>query len=116
MVSAEVGDALRLGIVSSIGLSLLRDPEPCPLTFYHGTQHFDCGTLSRCIFVDETNYGHYPCLEPFSSPRLAISEDLPRQSDADTIPTTIYLFGHIYPVALDGTFDGRVLHIQETLS
>ncbi|MCJ1361122.1 hypothetical protein MMC16_000219, partial [Acarospora aff. strigata] len=40
MLPTEIGHAFRDGIFSNGALSPPRDPELCPLTFYHDTRHF----------------------------------------------------------------------------
>ncbi|MCJ1345139.1 hypothetical protein MMC31_003344 [Peltigera leucophlebia] len=86
LVPKEIGDAMK-------GSS---QDEICSLIFHHDSKHFSSKSASY--------------------PRLEIPHDLPRQSNANTSPATLYLFGVNHTVALDGTPDAVFArHSRETL-
>ncbi|KAJ5679092.1 hypothetical protein N7462_007336 [Penicillium macrosclerotiorum] len=67
----------------------LRTPEDqCKLAFYHDTQHFGFA-------------------EPASYPRLYLPSQLPRQSDSNVSPATLWLTGKTHQIVLDGTQDAE---------
>jgi hypothetical protein len=103
---------MKAGRAWQDGLSLGADPQICALTFYHDTQHFAHGQLvisCRIRRLDLTL--SFVCLESIPYARLAIPQDLPRQSDANTSPATLYLFGATHTIAPDGTPDGELLWV-----
>ncbi|PVI01539.1 hypothetical protein DM02DRAFT_627578 [Periconia macrospinosa] len=96
MIPTEVGFALRAAS------SLPQPPVPpqrgerLPLTYFHDTQHF--------ALDQSTSY-----------PRLDIPEPLPPQSDGKTSPATLYLYGIMHQIALDGTQDAAFAEIASTI-
>ncbi|PGH01823.1 hypothetical protein GX51_05003 [Blastomyces parvus] len=65
------------------------------LTFYHDTQHFAHESSPDC-------------------PSLQIPVNLPRQTDTNTSPATLYLFGLLHTIALDGTPDAYFTAVAST--
>ncbi|KAF2872268.1 hypothetical protein BDV95DRAFT_605898 [Massariosphaeria phaeospora] len=86
MLPVDAGHAFRASCAAQ-GLSLSSDSEILPLIFYHDTRHF----------------AH--AMAPY--PRFVIQHDLPRPSNANTSPATLYLFGKTHSVALNVTPDDR---------
>lgn len=98
LVPTDIGDATR---VSSLG-------QICPLSFHHDSQHFSTSGLTYLATRSSNKVSPY--LESASYPRLEIPQNLPRQTNTNTSPATLYLFGATHTVALDGTPDGKLYH------
>jgi hypothetical protein len=49
-------------------------------------------------------------LESSPYPRLEISQDLPRQSNANSSLATLHTYGVTHAITLDDTPDGRLAH------
>lgn len=97
----------------SDGMKGSSQDEICPLIFHHDSKHFSSSGLSYLVTRSVNRASSY--LESASYPRLEIPQNLPRQSNANTSPATLYLFGVNHTVALDGTPDGK-LHMYIRLS
>ena len=48
-------------------------------------------------------------VEALAYPRIVIEQALPRQSQGNTSPATLWLWGATHSITLDGTPDGRFL-------
>lgn len=44
--------------------------------------------------------------EPSSYPRLYVPSQMPRQTESNTSPATLFLSGKMHEIVLDGTLDG----------
>ncbi|KAJ5097241.1 hypothetical protein N7456_007962 [Penicillium angulare] len=62
----------------------------CKLTFFHDSRHFGFGYFNS----RESSY-----------PRLYIPNQLPRQTEMNTSPATLFMGGVMHEIALDGTPD-----------
>ncbi|PTU24567.1 hypothetical protein P175DRAFT_0506195 [Aspergillus ochraceoroseus IBT 24754] len=62
--------------------------DRCKLTFFHDSQYFGFGKLS--VY-----------------PRLYVPSPIPRQTDSNTSPATLFLSGKMHEIVLDGTFDAK---------
>ncbi|KAF2158474.1 hypothetical protein M409DRAFT_33459, partial [Zasmidium cellare ATCC 36951] len=82
LVPIAVGEALRTMPNQS---GRFPKPDTHRLTFDHSSQAF------------------MQVSAPY--PRLVLDRDLPRQSDRDTSPATLFCFAATYTIALDGTAD-----------
>lgn len=80
--------------------------QECKLTFYHDSQHFSPSGLP-CLVTKSVNRVS-PNLESASYLRLKIPQNLPCQSNSNTSPAALYLFGATYTIVLDGTPDGKL--------
>ncbi|KAJ5842169.1 hypothetical protein N7534_011999 [Penicillium rubens] len=57
----------------------------CKLTFFHDSQHFGFGSTSY--------------------PRLYVPSQIPRQTELNTSPATLFIGGKMHHLVLDGTPD-----------
>lgn len=103
MIPTEIGDALRAATSTATSTP---HPDRLPLTYFYDTKHFAAGkylpSATWCLAMADS-LG--PDSSP-SSPRLFIPQQLPRQSAAVTSPATLYLYGLMHQIAIDGTPDG----------
>ncbi|KAL4876951.1 hypothetical protein BJY04DRAFT_222627 [Aspergillus karnatakaensis] len=83
IVPTKVGFAFRAA--SPVAFSAAQDT--CKLTFFHDSNHFG--------------------FEPESYPRLHVPNELPRQTESNTSPATLFLTGVTHEFVLDGTPDAK---------
>ncbi|KAJ5577509.1 uncharacterized protein N7459_006473 [Penicillium hispanicum] len=93
LIDPEIGRALRAGILLSDSTLATSVEDRCRLTFFHESRHF--GFV--LIFM--------PILGSSTYPRLHIPENMPHQTDSNTSPATLLLFGKMHQIVLDGTPD-----------
>ncbi|KAJ5587576.1 uncharacterized protein N7459_003341 [Penicillium hispanicum] len=84
LIDRGVGIALHAASPFS-SASAASAEDRCKLTFFHDSQHFGFG--------------------PSSYPRLYIPHQLPRQTELNTSPATLFLAGKMHEIVLDGTPD-----------
>ncbi|KAF2806082.1 uncharacterized protein BDZ99DRAFT_395094 [Mytilinidion resinicola] len=97
LIPTEVGYALKAGsCLASSSSALPKRPDRFPLSYFHNTQHFALDSSPGC-------------------PRLVIPQQLPHQSTANTSPATLYLYGVMHTIALDGTPDAEFAHLASTI-
>ncbi|KAF2864669.1 hypothetical protein BDV95DRAFT_508914 [Massariosphaeria phaeospora] len=97
VIPTEVGYALQAGSCLTTRSSALPNrPDRFPLSYFHDTQHFALDTSSSC-------------------PRLVVPQPLPRQSAANTSPATLYLYGVMHTIALNGTPDAEFAELASTI-
>ena len=104
LVESGVGSALRAASPFP-SVSAARAEDRCKLTFFHDSQYFGFGKLSvrgGCLS------GLTVCSMPESSsyPRLYVPCQIPRQTESNTSPATLFLSGKMHEIVLDGTLDG----------
>ncbi|KAF1974044.1 hypothetical protein BU23DRAFT_579991 [Bimuria novae-zelandiae CBS 107.79] len=73
----------------------------------------DPGEAYVCI-PTEVGYALQADSSP-SCPRLVVPQELPRQSTANTSPATLYHYGLMYTIALDGTPDAEFTEIVSAI-
>ncbi|KAH8686623.1 hypothetical protein GQ44DRAFT_780937 [Phaeosphaeriaceae sp. PMI808] len=96
-IPPEVGYALQAsGCLTNSPSALPKLLDRFALSYFHDTQHFALDLSPSC-------------------PRLVITQQLPRQSTANTSPATLYLYGIMYTIALDGTPDAEFAEIGGAL-
>ncbi|KAF2788604.1 hypothetical protein K505DRAFT_314615 [Melanomma pulvis-pyrius CBS 109.77] len=96
-VPTEVGYALQAsGPLTNSSSALSKRLDRFALTYFHDTRHFALDLSPGC-------------------PRLVIPQQLPRQSTANTSPATLYLYGLMHQIALDGTPDAEFAEIASTI-
>lgn len=104
LIPTEVGDALRTGSCLANSSAPPKRPDRLTLSYFHDTQHF---ALSMFLLSDVLLL---LISQPLDSspgyPRLVIPQQLPPQSASKTSPATLYLYGIMHTIALDGTPDG----------
>ncbi|KAB8069842.1 hypothetical protein BDV29DRAFT_182018 [Aspergillus leporis] len=84
LIESSVGTALRAASpLASTSAACAEDR--CKLTFFHDSQHFGFGSSSY--------------------PRLYIPGQIPRQTELNTSPATLFLSGKMHEIVLDGTLD-----------
>lgn len=92
LVPTDIGRAFHTASLElnepTRGISAEATDETCKATFFHDSQHFGVGGSSKY-------------------PQLRIPMSLPRQTDSNTSPATIYLNGKMHNMVLDGTADGK---------
>ncbi|KAJ5195668.1 hypothetical protein N7449_006147 [Penicillium cf. viridicatum] len=84
LIEKGVGSALRAAIPTSAASA----EDRCKLTFFHDSQHFG--------------------FESSSYPRLYIPSQIPRQTELNASPATLFLDGKMHEIVLDGTPDGTI--------
>ncbi|KAJ5921913.1 hypothetical protein N7516_009616 [Penicillium verrucosum] len=84
LIEIGVGSALRAAS-PFISTSAASTEDRCKLTFFHDSQHFGFGSSSY--------------------PRLYIPSQIPRQTELNTSPATLFLDGKMHEIVLDGTPD-----------
>ncbi|KAJ5159053.1 uncharacterized protein N7500_008704 [Penicillium coprophilum] len=84
LIEQEVGSALRAAS-PFISVSAASAEYRCKLTFFHDSQHFGFG--------------------PTSYPRLYAPSQIPRQTELNTSPATLFMGGKMHHLVLDGTPD-----------
>lgn len=97
---------LVMRLMHAVTIQARSQDQECELTFYHDVQHFSSGGLSR--LVTKSLNRALSNLESASYPWLEIPQNLPRQSNSNTSPATLYLFGATHTIVLDGTPDGKL--------
>ncbi|KAF2444495.1 hypothetical protein P171DRAFT_432517 [Karstenula rhodostoma CBS 690.94] len=96
-IPTEVGYALQAGgCLAHNSSALPKRPDRLTLSYFHDTQHFALDSSPGC-------------------PRLVVPQQLPRQSAANTSPATLYLYGVMHTIALDGTPDAEFAEIASTI-
>ncbi|KAJ5991647.1 hypothetical protein N7499_003359 [Penicillium canescens] len=86
LIEQVVGSALRAAS-PYISASAASAEERCKLTFFHDSQYFGFGSSSY--------------------PRLYVPNQIPRQTESDSSPATLFLGGKMHEIALDGTPDAN---------
>ncbi|KAF2702873.1 hypothetical protein K504DRAFT_444680 [Pleomassaria siparia CBS 279.74] len=95
-IPTEVGYALQASsCLPNSSSPLPKRLDKLALSYFHDTQHFALDSSPGC-------------------PRLVIPQQLPRQSVANTSPATLYLYGLIHTIALDGTPDAEFTDFAST--
>lgn len=62
----------------------------------------------RAIFFKAEADNLFSMLESSSYPRLHVPIEMPRQTEHNTSPATLYLSGCMHEIVLDGTSDGTI--------
>ncbi|KAF2789620.1 hypothetical protein K505DRAFT_352449 [Melanomma pulvis-pyrius CBS 109.77] len=97
LIPTEVGYALQAGsYLTNSSSALPKRPDRFALSYFHDTQHFAVDSSPGC-------------------PRLVIPQQLPCQSAANTSSATLYLYGVMHTIALDGTPDARFAEIASKI-
>ncbi|KAF2785873.1 hypothetical protein K505DRAFT_330726 [Melanomma pulvis-pyrius CBS 109.77] len=97
LIPTEVGNALQASSSLTNNLSALpKRLDRVALSYFHDTQHFALDSLP-------------------GYPRLVIPQQLPRQSAANTSRATLYLYGVMHTIALDGTADAEFAELASTV-
>lgn len=86
LIEPGVSSALRAASPFA-SASAARAEDRCKLTFFHDSQHF--GHESSCY------------------PRLYVPCQIPRQTESNTSPATLFLSGKMHELVLDGTLDAN---------
>jgi len=105
MIPPEVGEALHAGSSPANISASKGGSAKSALSFFHDTQHFGNSKLAivrwrallKLFYYKEASSGY---------PRLVIPLQLPRQSAANSSPASLFLYGGMQKIALDGTQDG----------
>lgn len=106
LIPTEIGYALQAGSrLTHEPLPLPKRPDRFPLSFFHEIQSFALGNSVRYHVVYLLLIFQLSDSSP-SCPRLVIPQQLPRQSEANTSPATLYIYGVMHTIALDNTPDG----------
>ncbi|KAJ5535391.1 hypothetical protein N7527_001645 [Penicillium freii] len=84
LIEREVGSALRAAS-PFISTSTASAEDRCKLTFFHDSQHFGFGLSTY--------------------PRLYVPSQIPRQTESNTSPATLFLDGKMHEIVLDRTPD-----------
>ncbi|KAH7399647.1 hypothetical protein BKA66DRAFT_452276 [Pyrenochaeta sp. MPI-SDFR-AT-0127] len=96
-IPTEVGFALQASsCLAHIPSALPKRLDRLPLSYFHDTQHFALDSSPGC-------------------PRLVVPQQLPRQSTANISPATLYLYGVMHTIALDGTADAAFAEIASSI-
>lgn len=107
LIEPGVGSALRAAS-PFISASATSAEDRCKLTFFHDSQYFGFGKLS-VYRVSLAGLTVYSTPESSSYPRLYIPSQIPRQTESNTSPATLFLSGKMHEIVLDGTLDGTTL-------
>lgn len=104
LIEPGVSSALRAASPFA-SASAARAEDRCKLTFFHDSQHFGHGKssvpwvclagLTVCSIAESSCY-----------PRLYVPCQIPRQTESNTSPATLFLSGKMHELVLDGTLDG----------
>ncbi|KAJ5264993.1 hypothetical protein N7505_007786, partial [Penicillium chrysogenum] len=94
LIEQEVGSALRAAS-PFMSASAASAEYRCKLTFFHDSQHFGFGSTSY--------------------PRLYAPSQIPRQTELNTSPATLFMGGKMHHLVLDGTPDGNQSQILPVL-
>ncbi|KAF1962574.1 hypothetical protein CC80DRAFT_400630 [Byssothecium circinans] len=96
-IPPEVGYALRAASrLSNSSSAPPKRSDRFPLSYFHDTQHFSLDSSPSC-------------------PRLVVPQALPRQSAANSSPATLYLYGVMHTIALNGTPDAEFAELASTI-
>ncbi|PKY07148.1 hypothetical protein P168DRAFT_287646 [Aspergillus campestris IBT 28561] len=91
LIYPEVGSALRAAASQPhVSTSAASTQERCKLTFFHDSQYFG---------FDSSSY-----------PRLYTPQHIPRQTESNVSPATLFLDGKMHEITLDGTEDAHFAH------
>ncbi|CAG8069883.1 unnamed protein product [Penicillium salamii] len=106
LIEKELGSALRAAS-PFISTSAASAEDRCKLTFFHDSQHFGFGISLVCErFSSSKANSLFSLLGLSSYPRLYIPNQMPRQTELNTSPATLFLDGKMHEIVLDGTPDG----------
>lgn len=86
LIEPGIGSALRAASPFA-SASAARAEDRCKLTFFHDSRHFG--------------------YESSSYPRLYVPCQIPRQTESNTSPATLFLSGKMHEIVLDGTVDAK---------
>ncbi|KAJ5731811.1 uncharacterized protein N7483_006319 [Penicillium malachiteum] len=86
LIDPEVGTTIRAASPFA-SHSAAGAERSCKLTFFHDSQHFGFGSSSY--------------------PRLYVPSQMPRQTESNSSPATLFLSGKMYEIVLDGTPDAK---------
>ncbi|KAJ5232069.1 hypothetical protein N7468_005025 [Penicillium chermesinum] len=86
LIEPGVGNALRAASPFT-SASAASAEDRCKLTFFHDSQHFG--------------------FESSSYPRLYVPSQMPRQTESNTSPATLFLSGKMHEIVLDETLDAN---------
>ena len=115
LIEQEVGSALRAAS-PFMSASAASAEYRCKLTFFHDSQHFGFGTLSVCEILIQSSLNRlFPLLGSTSYPRLYTPSQIPRQTELNTSPATLFMGGKMHHLVLDGTPDGNQSQILPVL-
>ncbi|KAJ5278570.1 hypothetical protein N7524_004723, partial [Penicillium chrysogenum] len=115
LIEQEVGSALRAAS-PLMSASAASAKYRCKLTFFHDSQHFGFSTLSVCeILIQPSLNSLFPLLGPTSYPRLYTLSQIPRQTELNTSPATLFIDGKMHHLVLDGTPDSNQSQIFPVL-
>ena len=107
LIEQEVGSAL-CAASPFISASAASAEYRYQLTFFHDSQHFGFGTLSLCeILIQPSLNSLILLLGSTSYPRLYTPRQIPRQTELNTSPATLFIGGKMHHLVLDGTPDGN---------
>ncbi|CAG8217649.1 unnamed protein product [Penicillium salamii] len=108
LIEQGVGSALRAASPFTLA-SAASAEDRCKLTFFHDSQHFGFGKLSLCeSFMQPMLTICFSLLGSSSYPRLYVPSQIPRQTELNTSPATLFLGGKMHEIVLDGTLDGTI--------
>lgn len=96
MIPPKVGRALQAGSLLTNDSALTNGSAKSALSYFHDTQHF----------THELSPGY---------PRLVIPQQLPHQSASNMSPATLFLYGKLYTIALNGTLDAEFAELASTI-
>ena len=104
-VPTEVGYALQASSYLTKNSSALpKRPDRLALSYFHDTQHFALGKVPPVSYlVIAANITIFRLITRLPSPSYPSSAS--PQSAADRNPATLYLYGVMHTIALDGTSD-----------
>lgn len=107
LIPPEIGHAFQAASptihVSESAIS--NSQAKCTLCFFHDTRHFAHGTTdTRYMLSTVLLMG---LSEGMQFPRLVIPQNLPQHAASAKSPATLWLYGKMHTIALNGTFDGR---------
>lgn len=115
LIEQEVGSALRAA-TPFMSASAASAEYRCKLTFSHDSQHFGFGTLLECESLMQPSLTRLLLLLGSTSyPRLYTPSQIPRQTELNTSPATLFIGGKMHHLVLDGTPDGNQSQILPVL-
>lgn len=104
-IPGRIGKAFRSGIVTASSSSVHSSSDRIPLIFYHDAQAFASSEylpFRICLLAT-----YMKCIESTPIPRLMLPHDLPRQTNTNESPATLFIFNAGHVITLNGTEAGR---------
>ena len=106
LIDPGVGTALRAASPFTSASAASAEGR-CKITFFHDLQYFGFGIMPIYQIFRAVIDSFLSLLGPSSYPRLYVPSQLPRQTELNTSPATLFLSGKMHEIVLDGTPDGR---------